>query len=240
MRPLWLAIGFLTVFPVPHLGEVKSGEMKAATTFYPVAGYLIWAVLALVAWLTAALPDGLQGAVLLAVWLACTGLLHLDGLLDAADALLAMKPPQERLRILGDVHLGSFAFGVGFVVLLLKWQLLASNPSPWLLLCLPAIVRFGLLLPMNLFPAAKAEGLGARSREGRILPAFLLTLPVIFFFPWVALVVMATMLLLAYWAAGRLGGGISGDIYGMLVELGEIAGLLFFIAVAAAGASPAG
>lgn len=101
-------------------------------------------------------------------------------------------------------------------------------------------MRFGLLLPMNLFPAAKAEGLGARSREGRILPAFLLTLPVIFFFPWVALVVMATMLLLAYWAAGRLGGGISGDIYGMLVELGEIAGLPFFIAVAAAGASPAG
>lgn len=232
MRPLWLAVGFLTIFPVPNLGEVRDGEMKAASAFYPVAGYLIGAVLALSAWLTTALPDGLQGAILLAVWLACTGMLHLDGLLDAADALLSMKSPAERLRILGDVHMGSFAFGVGFVVLLLKWQLLAANPSPWLLLCLPALVRFSLLIPMNLFPAARLEGLGARSREGRIVPAFLLALPAIFFFPWVALVVVLAMLLLAYWAAGRLGGGISGDVYGMLVELGEVAGLLFFTAVA--------
>ncbi|WP_299433091.1 adenosylcobinamide-GDP ribazoletransferase [uncultured Meiothermus sp.] len=231
MRPLWLAVGFLTIFPVPRLGEVRDGEMKAASAFYPVAGYLIGAVLALMAWLTAALPDGLQGAILLAVWLACTGLLHLDGLLDSADALLSMKPVAERLRILGDLHLGSFAFGVGFAVLLLKWQLLASNPSPWLLLCLPAIVRFGLLLPMNRFPAARPEGLGARSREGRVAPAFLLALPAIFFFPWVALAVVAAMLLLAYWAANRLGGGISGDVYGMLVELGEVVGLLVFVAM---------
>lgn len=226
MRSFWLAVGFLTVFPIPPLGEVRDGEMKAASAFYPAAGYLIGGVLALVAWLTAALPDGLQGAILLAVWLACTGLLHLDGLLDSADALLAMKPPAQRLRILGDVYLGSFAFGVGFVVLLLKWQLLAAAPSPWLLLALPAVVRFALLLPMNLFPAARPEGLGARSREGRVVPAFLIALPALVAFPWVALAVIVTMLLLAYWAAGRLGGGLSGDVYGMLVELGELAGLL--------------
>lgn len=229
MRPFWLAIGFLTIFPIPPLGQVKEGEMRAASAFYPVAGYLIGGVLALVAWLAAGLPDGLQGAILLALWLACTGMLHLDGLLDSADALLAMKPPAERLRILDDVQIGSFAFGVGFVVLLLKWQLLSAGPSLWLLLCLPALVRFALLLPMNLFPAARAEGLGARSREGRVVPAFLLALPALVAFPWVALGVMAVMLLLAYWAAGRLGGGLSGDVYGMLVELGELAGLLVFV-----------
>ncbi|GIW36172.1 MAG: adenosylcobinamide-GDP ribazoletransferase [Meiothermus sp.] len=229
MRPFWLAVGFLTVFPIPHLGEVKVGEMKAASAFYPVAGYLIGAVLALAAWLTAGLPDGLQGAILLAVWLASTGMLHLDGLLDSADALLAMKPPAERLRILGDVHMGSFAFGVGFVVLLLKWQLLSAAPAPWLLLALPALVRFALLLPMNLFPAARPEGLGARSREGLVVPAFLLALPALVAFPWVGLAIVAVMLGLAYWAARRLGGGLSGDVYGMLVEMGELAGLLVFV-----------
>lgn len=223
-------MGFLTTFPVPPLGEVHSGEMKAASAFYPVAGYLIGAVLALLAWLTAGLPDGLQGALLLAAWLACTGMLHLDGLLDTADALLSMKPPAERLRILGDVYLGSFAFGVGFMVLLLKWQLLAAGPSPWLLLGLPALVRFALLLPMNLFPAARPEGLGARSREGRLMPAFLFALPALLAFPWVGLAVVAAMLGLAYWAAGRLGGGLSGDVYGMLVELGELVGLLVAVA----------
>lgn len=229
MRPFWLAVGFLTIFPIPPLGKVRDGEMKAASAFYPVAGYLIGGVLALVAWFTAGLPDGLQGALLLAVWLACTGMLHLDGLLDSADALLAMKPPAERLRILGDVHIGSFAFGVGFVALLLKWQLLSAAPAPWLLLALPALTRFALLLPMNLFPAARPEGLGARSREGLVLPAFLWALPALVAFPWVGLVVVAVMLGMAYWAARRLGGGLSGDVYGMLVEVGELAGLLMFV-----------
>ncbi len=228
MRPFWLALGFLTTFPVPGLGPVKDGEMRSASAFYPVAGYAIGGVLALLAGLTHGLPHGLQGALLLAVWLALTGMLHLDGLLDSADALLAMKLPAERLRILRDVHMGSFAFGVGFVALLLKWQLLSSGPSPGFLLGLPAIVRFALLIPMNLYPAAREEGLGARAREGRIGLALLFALPAMGFFPLEALTVIATMLLLAYWASSRLGGGISGDVYGMLVELGEIAGLLVF------------
>lgn len=228
MRPFWLALGFLTTFPVPNLGEVKEGEMRSASAFYPVAGYAIGSVLGLLAWLSSGLPHGLGGAVLLAAWLVLTGMLHLDGLLDSADALLAMKPVSERLRILRDVHLGSFAFGVGFVALLLKWQLLSSAPSPEFLLALPALVRFALLLPMNLYPAAREEGLGARAREGRTGLALIFILPAIGFFPLEALVVTTTLLLLARWAVGRLGGGLSGDVYGMLVELGEIAGLLTF------------
>ncbi|MCS7057729.1 MAG: adenosylcobinamide-GDP ribazoletransferase [Meiothermus sp.] len=229
MRPFWLAVGFLTTFPTPPLGQVRPEEMRAATAFYPAAGYLIGAALALAAWLTAGLPEGLRGGILLAVWLASTGMLHLDGLLDTADALLASKPPAERLRLLADVHVGSFAFGVGFVVLLLKWQALAAGPSFALLLALPAIVRFAVLLPMNLFPAAKADGLGARSRGGWPFLAFLLALPALLALPWVALAVLLGLLLLAYWAARRLGGGLTGDVYGALVELGELLGLLVYL-----------
>jgi adenosylcobinamide-GDP ribazoletransferase len=229
MRSLWLAVGFLTIFPVPDVGQVKPGEMQRASAFYPVAGYLIGAVLAVVAWLTHGYPDGVQGALLLAVWLACTGMLHLDGLLDSADALLVMKTPQDRLRILGDVYIGSFAFGVGFAALLLKWQLLAQNPSWVALLCIPALVRFALLLPMNLFPAARKEGLGALSGQGRLWPAAAFALPAIVFFPWLALGVTLLMLAVAFWASRRLGGGISGDIFGALVELGEVAALLLLL-----------
>jgi len=225
MRSFWLALGFLTTFPVPRLGEVRPGEMRSASAFYPLAGYCLGGVLALAAWLAQPLPDGLQGALLLALWLGLTGMLHLDGLLDSADALLVMKPPGERLKVLSDPHLGSFAFGVGFVHLLLKWQLLAWGPSPWLLLCLPAIVRFVLLVPMNLYPSARPEGLGARSREGRLGLALLFALPALLLFPWQALGVLLAVLLLARWAAGRLGGGLSGDVYGALVEVGESVGL---------------
>jgi adenosylcobinamide-GDP ribazoletransferase len=233
LRPLWLALGFLTTFPVPQIMDVKPGEMRQASAFYPVAGYAVGAVLALLAWLSSPLPDGLQAALLLAAWLACTGMLHLDGLLDSADALLSMKSVEKRLEILNDVHVGSFAFGVGFVHLLIKWQLLVAllgeGVSPLVFLAVPALTRFVLLLAMNLFPPARKEGLGAVSREGRIPPAALFALPAIVFLPWVTLAIIAGVLLLGYWAAGRLGGGISGDIYGAMVEVGESVGLLALI-----------
>ncbi|MCL4454901.1 MAG: adenosylcobinamide-GDP ribazoletransferase [Deinococcus sp.] len=232
MKPLWLAISFLTTLPVPRLGQVRPGDMKAASAFYPVAGYLIGLLLALLSWLTQGLSSGLQGVLLLAAWLALTGMLHLDGLLDSADALLSTKPPAERLGILADVHMGSFAFGAGFTHLLLKWQLLAAGPTPLFLLCLPAIVRFALLVPINLYPAARPEGLGARSREGRLELAAAFALPALVWFPLEALFIFVTILLLARFAANRLGGGLTGDIYGALVELGESAGLLAYVLLA--------
>lgn len=226
MRPFWLALGFLSTFPVPGLGEVRPGEMRSASAYYPAVGYLIGLAIAMLAWLTHGWPQGLQGALLLGLGLGLTGMLHLDGLLDSADALLSVKTPAERLRILSDVHLGSFAFGVGVVHLLLKWQLLSLALPPLLLLCTPALARFAVLIPMNAFPAARQEGLGATAREGQMGLALLFTLPALLFFPLEALVLVAFVGLLAVWASGRLGGGLSGDIYGAIIELGESAVLL--------------
>ncbi len=228
LRPLWLALGFLTILPVPDIGEVKPGEMKAASALYPLIGWIIGALLAIAAWLLQPLPDGLAAALLLALWLALTGMLHLDGLLDSADALLAMKPVADRLRILGDVHHGSFAFGVGFVHLLLKWQLLALADWRAVLLA-PVMARFLVLPVLNLFPPARPEGLGATARQGLLLPAALIALPAAILAPLPFLLGGAFVLLTAKWAAKRLGGGLSGDVYGALVEFGEIAVLFVFM-----------
>ena len=228
LRPFWLALGFLTTLPVPDLGEVKPGEMKTASAYYPLIGWIVGALLAVAAWLLQPLPDGLAAALLLALWLALTGMLHLDGLLDSADALLAMKPVAERLRILGDVHHGSFALGVGFVHLLLKWQLLTLTDWRAVLLA-PVIARFWVLPVLNLFPAARPEGMGATSRQGRVLPALLVVLPAAVFAPLPFLLGGAFVLLTAKWASGRLGGGLSGDVYGALIELGETVVLFAFM-----------
>ncbi len=223
LRPFWLALGFLTTLPVPDVGEVQPGEMRAASAYYPLVGWIVGAVLAGAAWATGGLPDGLAAALVLAVWLAVTGMLHLDGLLDSADALLAPVPVSERLRILGDVHHGSFAFGVGFVFLLLKWQALALLAGPLPLLLAPVAARFWLLPVLNRFPAARPEGLGATARQGRVGLGFVFALPVVFLSPAAFLAAGATLGLGALWASRRLGGGLSGDVYGAFVELGELA-----------------
>jgi len=228
LRSFWLALGFLTTLPVPDIGEVKPGEMKAASAFYPLVGWIIGALLAVAARSLQALPDGLSGALLLTLWLALTGMLHLDGLLDSADALLAMKPAAKRLQILDDVHHGSFALGTGFAHLLLKWQLLCLVDWRAVLLA-PAMARFWVLPVLNLFPSARPEGLGATARQGLLLPAALIALPAAIWAPLPFLASGAFVLLTAKWAAGRLGGGLSGDVYGALIELGESAVMFVFV-----------
>ncbi|AEB12721.1 adenosylcobinamide-GDP ribazoletransferase [Marinithermus hydrothermalis] len=230
MRGFWIALGFLTILPTPPLGRVEAEEFRRAVACYPLVGYVVGAGLVGVFELASGFVEGLRGALVLAAWLALTGMLHLDGLLDSADALLAPRPPEARLWVLRDVHLGSFAFGVGSVHLLLKWQALAALEASAALVALPALARFWVLLPMHRYPAARGEGLGARARGGagwRVGALF--TLPAFVWAPGLALVVGGVVLLGAAWAARRLGGGLSGDVYGALIELGEVAGLLAWV-----------
>ena len=229
-----LALTFLTTLPLPHVREVRDGYFGRASAFYPLAGYAVGGLVTLTLWLPLALPDGVRAALALAVgvWLAVTGMLHFDGLVDSADALFAMKSPERRLEILRDVHVGAFGLATGVLALLTLWSLLAAGLPLYAPLVAAVTARLLVLLPMNLYPAAREESLGARSREGRFLPALLLALPALLL-PggWIAaLAALAGMVLAARFAAGRLGGGrlgggLSGDVYGLLIVTGELLAL---------------
>ena len=218
---------FLTAVPLPPV-DVRPGDFARASAYYPLAGYLVGGLASLALWLTGPLPDGVGAALTLGVWLGLTGWLHFDGLVDSADALLATKTPAQRLDILKDVHVGAFGLGSGVLYLLTFWSLLAAGLPLYAPLAAAVTARALVLLPMNLYPAARAESLGARSREGRMLPALLLAAPLVLLDGvWAgALLALALMLLMARWAAGRLGGGISGDVYGLLIGVGELGVLL--------------
>jgi adenosylcobinamide-GDP ribazoletransferase len=232
LNPFWLAWSFLTVLPAPGQKSASAEEFVRSRIWYPAIGAAIGAIWAGVAYglAKAHCPSGLQGVVLLALPLLLTGFLHFDGLLDSADALLAPRTPQRRLEILKDVHMGSFAIGVGGLWLLASSQILSLSP-PWtLLLAIPVLSRAALLVPVHLFPYARPVDASSLSREVRglswlwMVPA-LTAVPALWFFPLEAAVVLATQLLVARWAAGKLGGGITGDVYGALLCLSETAAL---------------
>lgn len=230
LRGLHLAHTFLTTLPLPHVGQVQDGEFRYASGFYPAVGWTLGALLVLAAWIASFLPSGVSAALTLAVWLGSTGMLHFDGLVDSADALLAAKSPARRLEILGDVHIGAFGLAVGVIALLLKWSALEAHPSALGLLVAPVLARGAVLLPMNLFPAARAESLGARSREGNWPVGLAFAVPAILLEPVAALAAVAAAFLVATFAARRLGGGISGDVYGAIIETCEIAALIAVLA----------
>jgi adenosylcobinamide-GDP ribazoletransferase len=226
LRPLHLAHTFLTTLPLPHVGEVKDGEFKVASGYYPAVGWTLGVLLCVGFWLVSSLPGAVGAGLLLALWMGLTGMLHFDGLVDCGDALLAAKPAAKRLEILSDVHMGAFGLGVGVVHLLLKWSAL-SQLEVWLpLLLAPVLARAALLIPMNLWKSARPESLGAKSKEGNWGMGLLFAAPAVLLAPWLALAAVLAALLVAWFAASRLGGGISGDVYGAIVEVCEVAVLV--------------
>ncbi|GGM93359.1 adenosylcobinamide-GDP ribazoletransferase [Thermus composti] len=234
MKAFRLALALLTVFPVAPL-EAGEEDFKRSVAFFPLVGYLLGLPLALLAFWP--LPEGLWGALGLALLLGLTGFLHLDGLLDAADALLGARPREARLRILKDPHLGAFAFGVGGVYLLLLWQALALVRDPLFLLLFPGWARFAFLPFLERYPLLH-PGMAGAVRGGAWPWALLFALPFPLLYPLPALLGLLVPWGVARLAVGRLG-GVNGDVLGAMIALGEAA-LLLAQASSSAKAGPFG
>jgi cobalamin 5'-phosphate synthase/cobalamin synthase len=258
MRAFLAALQFLTILPVPGIYLTRDADWGQATAWYPAVGLVLGAILAGLDWgLHWLLPGGLAAALLLVAWVALSGALHIDGLLDCCDALLPPVSRQRRLEILRDVYAG--AFGIAGVVLLLltKYTALAALPGGFDagpirlagLLLIPTLARWVMSGAVLLYPYARLEpGLGQKARTGAgrrqltlaTATALLVTgLAWGLGLGWVALAILAVTLLTALavagWIRSRIG-GLTDDAYGTICELGETAGLITLVALAHQGA----
>lgn len=235
MTGLHTAIAFLTVLPA---GRSLAWEPSRAVAWYPVVALALAALAGVAAYLAAGwFPPLLAAVLIVAVLAVLTGALHLDGLADTADAVLAPVPPERRLEILADVHHGTFALVAVTLVILLKVAALASlDRDAAAAAVFLAVVAARCLLPLAMLATspARATGLGASTRAGATpAVASLGSLTALasggLAFGWSGMACVAGLALLtlatAWWIAARLG-GLTGDSYGALVELLEAAALV--------------
>ena len=118
LKPIFAAIGFLTVLPV-HNVMLPPEEMGRASRWFPLVGLLIGAILLVVYWVCQFLfPSLLTAVFIVTAWAALTGGLHLDGLCDCCDGLLAPVSTERRLEIMKDPRVGAFA-AIGLVLFLM-------------------------------------------------------------------------------------------------------------------------
>ena len=240
MTGLRLAIGFLTVLPVAPAGEARMGPARA---WFPLVGLGLGGILlGLDLAAREALPSLLVGALLVAALLVLTRAIHTEGFLDCCDGLFGGYSREERLRILRDTHVGAFAVIGGAALLLLKWSAITGIPDDarsGLLLVFPCLSRFGMVATMALFPYVREQGLGTAFQEGRgwwQAAAALVTagvVAVLFLGAGGAMllgVAVVVALGLGRWMAGMLG-GMTGDTYGAVNEVGEVAVLVLGIAL---------
>ncbi len=145
-----------------------------------------------------------------------TGALHVDGFLDSCDALFASVDPERRLQIMKDPTHGTFAIAY-FAVLVAVWiAALAMLPAH----AYPAVLAFA---------GGTARWSSARSSTIPFVVNGVLLLALSFavsHWAWIALPVVALAVLGAgRWAAQRLDGKLTGDVYGGLIVLGDVATL---------------
>ncbi len=225
-----MALSFLTVLPVGPC-DADGRDLAAATPHFPLAGYVVGLVVGGVLWLPVPVPPGVRAALAVLAWLVVTGMLHLDGLLDSADGLLAAVPPQRRLEILRDVRIGAFGFGAATATLLVLWSALAAGVAWWVPVVAAVVARFVITGPLHAFPPARPGGMGAAARGGRWWLGALYVVPVLLL-PG-ALVAGAAALAVvwagAWWAARRLGGGLTGDVVGALALVAEVVVVLSYV-----------
>lgn len=249
IRRLTLAVTFLTGLRLPLRGEATPADLWGSMGWYPLVGLALGALgWGIFAGLVAFLPTLVAAALVVLLLELATRGLHLDGLMDTCDGYFSGASRERALEIMKDSHAG--AMGVIAVVLLLIVKVAALGALTRASAAAPLLagwVAARTLPAFNVysFGYARAEGTGeAFTREHTFAPVMLalvllaVGLVVAGFVnpasgtaggwwaaPAVAAVGMGVALLAQAAVAKRLG-GLTGDVYGMGIELAETLALV--------------
>ena len=163
MKPLFAAIRFLTILPIPGDWGTAEEDLARSVPWFPVIGLLLGAIAAAAAWgLSFVAPPMVTAAVVVVLLLSFSGCLHADGLADSADGMLSSRPRERILEIMKDSHTGAMGVIAIACVLLLKFAALASLPAERLwpaVLLMPLAGRCAIVVQMSLLPYARPDGL---------------------------------------------------------------------------------
>ena len=237
MIPLLTAFQFLTTFPAVIRRTFTAQELGRAVGFFPLVGLALGGIFyGLVSGLRLIFPSQVVAVFVLATWLLLTRALHFDGFLDTCDGLFGGFTPERRLEIMRDSRVGAFGVAGGGLLLLAKFAAIVSLPHLSGLLLAPILGRWVLTMAIFAYPYAREKGLGRDMKDNVRWPQVILSTVVSMlvawlFAGWTGLLAVALAGAVLWLGAGfilRRIPGLTGDSYGALCELAELAVLLLF------------
>ncbi len=233
------ALLFYTRIRVPKSLVCNEQTLSAAFRYLPLVGLLVAGICAGSYVLMAhVLPREVCVVLSMVLSILLTGAFHEDGLADFFDGFGAGYDKESILRIMKDSHIGTYGVIALILGLGLKYQLLISLPEAWFvpaLITAGAVSRFFPVLSVRLFRYARVENSkSAHSALGvtktTLFIAALLSLPLCFYFGWLAavLIIVAELLfcLMLNFYTKRWIGGYTGDCLGAMQQFLE---LLFYL-----------
>ena len=184
------------------------------------------------------LPLLVCGGLCVGVMAMASGAMHEDGLADTADGFGGGGDVDDKMRIMHDSHIGSYGVLALCLSTIIRISLFASIAGLslsnltviGLVAAIAAAARWQILIALWAFPIAVGAKLakvtGRPSMIAIFVAAILWALPLAYFTVPLAPVIAGSAALLASLGLGRLAmrqiQGISGDVMGAMIILGEI------------------
>lgn len=244
LESIVVSFQFLTRLYIPINVKWDSDNLRRSLLWFGLVGFFIGGILALT--LKFGEFIGLQTSVIsiiaLIVWLYITGAMHIDGISDMADGFFSNRDKEKTLEIMKDSHVGAFGVIAIVFVLLTKFEMikefLLSGKSLFLMIFPTTFARLSAGFVLSFYETTKKSGIGYTfhsSKPGSFwLAGFLIStiISVIVFYKSILFILLSFIVsnLMAIWANKKIG-GLNGDIYGAIVEIVEIVGLIFICTV---------
>jgi len=237
-----MAMGMFCGIPLPfHIWDEKLTAVMVAAL--PLVGLVIGAIWWVVGLAFAALgpPLVLAAAIMAVVPFFAAGFIHLDGYMDTSDALLSRRDRVNRLRILKDPHVGAFAVVMLVILFLLQFASMHAIMDGGRYLVMLVVVcalsrscsALAILILRHMPESNYAALLSKKRHIGNIIFIGIIAMGAIclsvFYIGPVGLIVPGAVFLgytMAMHTVYKSFGGISGDLLGYSMIIGELCGLI--------------
>jgi len=237
MDGLILALQFFTRIPVNKEVSFQGKNIGKSLFYLPIIGLVIGMIAALPAILLSGYSKPISALLTVLIITGLTGGLHLDGLADTFDGFLSGREKNRVMEIMKDSTLG--AFGAVALIFAIISKLVAVHELP---------AEYWIGIPLSLANArlvagyvittkknAREDGLGALFKSsaagknvllsGLVMIGIILFINPIFLIPLAGSFIMGE--LIVFWAYRKID-GMTGDVYGAVIELCELTSLIIF------------
>ena len=236
MKILKSLLQFTTILP---LGKPQDLEPFARHSYlYPVAGYVIGALVAVPVFFIA--DHTIAAAVAIALIMLISGAHHFDGLLDLGDGLMAHGDREKRIKALTDRYIGAGGVAAGIVITLLLFAGLQASTSLIFAIIIGEVCAKFSMTFLTAYGTPFRQGIHSYlhqfSQPHFPIIAALLCAPILFIpiAPFkligaiMAAVLCPTILLIL---SKRLFGGVNGDVVGAANEITRACAILALVII---------
>ncbi|HSQ90022.1 adenosylcobinamide-GDP ribazoletransferase [Romboutsia sp.] len=248
MKRFIAILQFMTRIPI-NIDVGIDEDFHKSITYFPLVGFVLGILLFLVGTVSMKIFDPFITAIIITLSsVVLTGGLHIDGLGDTFDAIYSYRDKEKMLEIMKDSRLGTNSLLAIMFVMLLKIGFIYSIINQgfmWMIIFMPIIGRLGMIRLTYKTVSPRAKGMGnlfiGKSTTSMFITAITYTIAIIALISklmfnsstilllkiLISIVIVIIFNQMFKQHIYKKIDGVTGDILGCSVELGEVIYLLY-------------